>query len=161
MKKYFQVAFLILLGTLLVLCLSSCSSSPTSEEQTKADPAEPVAPAAPAAPPAAAGNGGWLSGIPEAIPQFTHGVFSSQSEKIDYPTQTLYTLYYDKVTIENVREYMGKLKEKGFTLVEDSNVKPGNLTAFGETGAGAGKIGCHLEFQSSGNLDLRITVFKQ
>jgi len=47
--------------------------------------------------------------MPDVIPRFTHGVFSNQSEKIDYPTQTLYSLYYDKVTMENAREYLNKL----------------------------------------------------
>lgn len=155
MKRCCQSAFLILFGTLLVLCLSSCSPSPSTKEQTNASPGEPTAV------PAATGSGGWLSGMPEVIPPFTHGVFSNQSDKIDYPTQTLFSLYYDKVKMENAREYLGKLKDKGFSVEEDKNVKPGNLTAFGSLGEGAGKIGYLFELQAEGSVDLQFTIFKK
>jgi hypothetical protein len=157
MKKCYRSAFLILLGILLILCLSSCGPSPSTKEETNASPGEPAAAAAPAA----TGSGGWLSGMPEAIPPFTHGVFSSQSEKVDYPTQTLYSLYYDKVKMEDAREYLGKLKGTGFSLEEDTNVKPGNLSAFGSKGEGAGKIAYQLQLQPAGSVDLSFTVFKK
>jgi hypothetical protein len=157
MKKYYQSAFLTLLGTLLVLCLSSCSPSPSTKEQTNASPGEPPAVAAPAA----TGSGGWLSGMPAVIPPFTHGVFSNQSEKIDYPTQALYSLYYDKVTMGNAREYLSKLKEKGFSVEEDKNVKPGDLSAIGSIGEGAGKIGYVFSLQADGHVDLHFTIFKK
>lgn len=99
--------------------------------------------------------------MPEVISPFTNGTFSNQSEKIDYPTQTLYTLYYEKVTIDNAREYLKKLTEKGFSLEEDKNVKPGNFSAFGARGEGAGNIGYQLELQPSGHVDLSFTVFKK
>jgi hypothetical protein len=157
MKRCYRSAFLILLGTLLVLCLSSCSPSPSTKEQTNASPGETTAVTAPAA----TGSGGWLSGIPEVIPPFAHGVFSNQSEKIDYPTQTLYSLYYDEVTMGNAREYLGKLKEKGFSVEEDKNVKPGSLSAFGSTGEGAGKIGYGFDLQTDGHVDLQFTIYKK
>jgi len=157
MKKYYPSAFLILLGTLLVLCLSSCSPSPSTKEQPNANPGEPAAVNVPAAP----GSGGWLSGMPEVIPPFTHGIFSNQSEKIDYPTQTLYSLYYENVTIENAREYLGKLKEKGFSVEEDKNVRPGDLSAVGSNGEGAGKIGYVFSLQAGGHVDLHFTEHKK
>lgn len=157
MKKCRQSARLILLGTLLASCLSSCSSSPATKEQTSASPGESTA----ATVPAATRSGGWLSGMPEVIPPFTHGVFSNQSEKIDYPTQTLYSLYYDKVTMENAREYLSKLQEKGFSVEEDKNVKLGNLSAIGSTGEGAGRIGYVFGLQADGHVDLQFTAFKK
>ena len=157
MKKYYQSAFPILFGALLVLCLSSCSPSPSTKEQTNASPGEPTAVTVPAA----TGSGGWLSGMPEVIPPFTHGLFSNQSEKIDYPTQTLYSLYYEKVTMENAREYLSKLKEKGFSVEEDKNVKPGDLSAIGSIGEGAGKIGYVFGLQANGHVDLQFTAHKK
>ena len=157
MKKCFRSAFLILLGTFLVLCLSSCSPSPSTNEQTNASPGEPK----PVPVPAAADNGGWLNGMPKVIPPFTHGVFSKQSEQIDYPTQTLYSLYYDNVTMENAREYLTKLKENGFSVEEGANVKPGNLSALGSLGEGAGKIGYLFGLQADGHVDLSFKIFKQ
>jgi len=152
-----QSACLTLSGTLLVLCLSSCSPSPATKEQTSASPGESAAVTVPAA----TASGGWLSGIPEVVPRFTHGVFSDQSEKLDYPTQTLYSLYYEKVTMENAREYLSKLKEKGFSVEEDTNAKPGSLSATGSTGEGPGRIGYTLGLQADGNVDLRFIVFKK
>jgi hypothetical protein len=157
MKKCCQSAFLILFGTLLVLCLSSCSPSSSTKEQTNASPGEPTAVTVPAA----TGSGGWLSGMPEVIPPFTHGVFSNQSEKIDYPTQTLCSLYYEKVTTENARDYLSKLGEKGFSVEEDKNVKPGNLSAFGSMGEGAAKIVYGFDLQADGHVDLHFTIFKK
>ncbi len=157
MKTCGQSACPILLGTLLVLCLGSCSPSPATKEQTSASPGESTAVTAPAA----TGSGGWLSGMPEVIPPFTHGVFSNQSEKIDYPTQTLYSLYYDKVTMDNAREYLAKLKEKGFSVEEDKNVKPGNLSAIGSAGEGAGRIGYVFGLQADGHVDLQFTASKK
>jgi hypothetical protein len=157
MKKYFRSAYLILLGTLLALCLSSCSPSPSTQEKTNASPGEPK----PVTAQTTADNGGWLSGMPETIPPFTHGIFDKQSEKIDYPTQTLFSLYYDKVTIENAREYMAKLKEKGFSVEEDNNVKPGNFIAQGLKGEGAGKIFYSFDLQADGHVDLRFKIFKE
>ena len=157
MKRCFRSTYLILLGTLLVLCLSSCSTSPSTQEKTDASPGEPK----PVTAPTAADNGGWLSGMPETIPPFTHGVFDKQSEKIDYPTQTLYSLYYENVTMENAREYMAKLKGKGFSVEEDNNVKPGYFSAQGLKGEGAGKIWYIFELQANGHVDLRLKIFKE
>jgi hypothetical protein len=157
MKKYSQSAFMILLGTILVVCLSSCSPSLSTKEQTNPSPGEPT----PVSVPATADNGGWLSGIPEIIPPFTHGVFNKQSEKIDYATQTLYSLYYENVTMENAREYMAKLKGKGFSVEEDNNVKPGDFSAQGSKGEGAGKIWYLFELQANGHVDLQIKIFKE
>ena len=99
--------------------------------------------------------------MPEVIPPFTHGVFSNQSETIDYPTQTVYSLYYDKVTMENAREYLSKLKEKGFSVQEDTNAKPGNLSAAGSRGEGPGRIGYVFGLQADGNVGLQFVAFKK
>ena len=157
MKDCCQSACRILLGPFLVLCLSSCSPSPATQEQTSASPGES---AAVTVPPATA-SGGSLSGMPEVIPPFTHGVFSSQSETIEYPTQTVYSLYYDKVTMENARAYLSRLKEKGFSVEEDGNAKPGNLSAAGSTGEGPGRIGYVFGLQADGHVDLQFTAFKK
>jgi hypothetical protein len=157
MKECRQSACLILSGTFLVLCLSSCSPAPVTQEQTSASPGESAAVAVPAA----TASGGWLSGMPEVIPPFTHGMFSNQSETIDYPTQTVYSLYYDKVTMEHAREYLNKLKEKGFSVEEDKNAKPGNLSASGLTGEGPGRIGYVFGLQADGHVDLQFTAFKK
>lgn len=157
MKTHSHSAFLILLGTILVMCLSACRPSPSTQEQTAASPESST----PAGVPATADHGGWLSGIPEIVPPFTHGAFSTQSEKIDYPTQTLYSLYFENVTIDNAREYMAKLKERGFSVEEDDNVKPGEFSAQGLKGEGAGKIWYRFALQANGHVDLRLTIFKE
>jgi hypothetical protein len=156
MREDRQSAFRILLGTILVVCLSSCSPSPSTKEQTTPGPEEPT----PVNVPATADTGGWMSGIPEVIPPFTHGLFSTQSEKVDYPTQTLYSLYYENVTIEHAREYMDTLKGKGFSVEEDNNVRPGDFSAQGSKGEGAGKIWYSFGLQANGHVDLQFKIFK-
>jgi hypothetical protein len=156
MKKYFQWAFLFLLGTILSINIISCSRSSDKKEQTNTTTGD----SKPADVPATGNSGGWLSGMPGTIPPFTHGVFSTQSEKIDFPTQTMYSLYYEKVTMENARQYLAKLKEKGFKVEEDANVSPGDLSAIGSLGKGAGRIGYSFSLQSNGHVDLHFTIFK-
>jgi hypothetical protein len=142
----------------LVVFLVSCGSKPAPESAGGAGPAASTT-QAPVAPPAG-GTGGWLEGIPEVMPHFTYGTFDSkQSSKVDFGDQTMYNLYYNGVTPENVREYLGKLKASGFRA-EEENANPGDISAAGNLGKGPGRIGFTLHFQSNGHVDLGIGVTK-
>jgi hypothetical protein len=44
---------------------------------------------------------------------------------------------------------------------EDKNVKPGNLSAIGSNGEGAGKIGYGFDLQADGHVDLHFKIFKK
>ena len=146
----------------LVVFLVSCGSKPTPEPAGGAAAKGPAASAtqAPVAPPAG-GAGGWLEGIPEVMPQFTYGTFDSkQSAKVNLGDQTMYNLYYNGVTPENVREYLGRLKAKGFR-VEESKANPGDIAAGGNLGQGPGRIGFDMHFEAKGHVDLGVTVVKK
>jgi hypothetical protein len=146
----------------LVVFLVSCGSKPAPESAGGAAAKGPAASTtqAPVAPPAG-GTGGWLEGIPEVMPHFTYGTFDSkQSSKVDFGDQTMYNLYYNGVTPENVREYLGKLRASGFRA-EEENANPGDISAAGDLHQGPGKIGFSLHFEAKGHVDLGITVVKK
>jgi hypothetical protein len=153
------VSVFALLGILagVTMFLLSCSSKP-SPESAGPNPS-PTVTAVPEAKPAAAGKGGWMEGIPEAVPPFTYGAYSSQSAKADMGNQTMYNLYYESVTLENGKEYLSQLREKGFK-VDEETANPGELSAGAELRQGKGKIGISFGFQKSGHVDLTINVIK-
>jgi hypothetical protein len=149
--------------TALVISLLSCSSKPSQELAGGAagkGPAQSTA-QAPEAKPAEGGKGGWLEGIPDVVPPFTYGTFNStESRKNDFGNQTMYTLYYNGVSLENAREYLGKLKANGFR-VEEETAREGEIAASGELRQGKGKIGFSLGRQKSGHVDFTINVVKK
>ena len=100
-----------------------------------------------------------MEGIPEAVPPFTHGTFSSQSEKVEVTNHTIYSLYYESVTMENAKEYLAKLREKGFK-VDEENARAGELAAGAQLRQGKGMIGLSFGFQANGHVDLTINVAK-
>ena len=153
------VSALALIGILaaVTMGLISCGSKP-SPESTGQTPSQ-AATTAPEAKPATAGKGGWMEGIPEVVPPFTYGTFSSQSYKADMGNQTMYNLYYESVTLENAKEYLSKLREKGFK-VDEETARPGEISAGAELRQGKGKIGISFGFQKNGHVDLTINVVK-
>jgi len=157
LRRVSQMAGIAVLMTLVVF-LISCGSKSVPESAGGAAAKAPAASTAlaPVAPPAG-GTGGWLEGIPEAMPPFTYGTFSKQSAKVQLGDQTMYNLYYDGVTPENFREYLGKLKAKGFR-VEESKANPGDIAAGGNLGQGPGRIGFDMHFEAKGHVDIGVTV---
>ena len=154
-----HVSAFALIGILaaITMCLVSCGSKPSPESAGQAQ--SPAAATAPEAKPAAAGKGGWMEGIPEVVPPFTYGTFSSESNKAEMSTQTTYSLYYESVTMENGQEYLSKLREKGFKVDEDK-VRAGELAAGAQLRQGKGMIGLSFGLQKSGHVDLTINVVK-
>lgn len=150
---------LALLGILaaVTMCLISCGSKPSQESAGQVQ--SHAATTAPEAKPAAAGKGGWMEGIPEVVPPFTYGTFSSQSAKADMGNQTMYNLYYESVTLESGKEYLSKLREKGFKM-DEQTARPGEISAGGSLRQGKGMIGIEFQFQTSGHVDLTINVVK-
>ena len=100
-----------------------------------------------------------MEGIPEVVPPFTYGTYSSQSSKADMGNQTIYSLYYESVTLENGKEYLSQLREKGFK-VDEEKASPGEIAAGAELRQGKGKIGISFGVQTSGHVDLTINVVK-
>jgi hypothetical protein len=100
-----------------------------------------------------------MEGIPEAVPPFTYGTYSSQSSKADIGNQTIYSLYYESVTLENAKAYLSQLREKGFK-VDEEKARPGEIAAGAELRQGKGKIGMSFGFQTNGHVDLTINVIK-
>jgi hypothetical protein len=158
MKKDSRAAVLVLFLAVLPFCLISCSPSPSTQGEPAAVPAE-TTPAA--STPAPESSGGWPKGIPGIIPPFTFGVSGTQDEPLELPTQTVCTLGYDKVTMENVREYLARLKEKGFSMEENKSVKAGEFSAIGLLSQGERVIASYtLNLQGSW-LDLRFVIYKK
>jgi hypothetical protein len=158
MKPRFVSAFAligILAGT--TMCLVSCASKPSQESAGQAQ--SPAATTAPEAKPTAAGKGGWMDGIPEVVPPFTAGTYSSESYKADAANQTVYNLYYESVTMENGKEYLAKLREKGFK-VDEEKARAGEIAASAQLRQGKGMIGLSFGLQTNGHVDLTINVVK-
>ncbi len=131
---------ILLLG--MTFLMNSCSQPAADQEASVAvSPGNAVA--AESVPPPSEGAGGWMDGMPEIIPPFTYGTFSSQSNKFESANGTMYSLYYENVTMEEAREYLGQLKETGFSVNEE-NGNPGELSASGGLRQGEGNIGYSL-----------------
>ena len=73
--------------------------------------------------------------------------------------QTIYSLYYTSVTLENGKEYLSKLRDKGFK-VDEENARAGDLAAAAELRQGKGKIGIAFSVHAGGQVDLGINVIK-
>ncbi len=144
--------------------LASCGSSGTKGEaepektQASAEPSK-----APEAQTAPAGNGGWLEGIPATVPPFTYGTFDAKESSAftgASGNSTMYSLYYEGVTPEQVGEYAAKLKAAGFQ-VQEENARPGDMNISGFLPQGEGRIGFSLGLQGNGHVDLTFNVVKK
>lgn len=145
--------------------LAALALGPACQEKTSQPaPASAAETAGPPASPAQApggGNGGWLEGIPPVVPVFAYGAMSSESYKAPVGKNPTFLLYYEGVTLEQAREYSGKLKAAGFEVTEDTSVRPGDFSAFGHLPQGEGRIGFNIGFQASGHVDLTITLIEK
>jgi hypothetical protein len=165
-----SIAARTIAGVFLACCIASCGlksePTPASDEKpgaaTSTAAAKPAAkPAAtPAAKPAPGGQGGWMDGIPAVVPRFTYGTMKPDSYKATPGENVMYSLYYEGVTVEQAKEYVGKLKAAGFKVMED-NTRPGDFSASGGLPQGAGRIGFSLSRQSSGHVDYTLNVIKK
>jgi len=137
--------------------MTYCSQSPSAtEEVEQITPAETPQSAAPSP----GGSGGWLEGIPEIVPPFTHGDFSTESYRVATNGRVVYSLYYEKVTMEEAREYTDLLREKGFSVNEE-NVPAGYFSASGSLKQGEGTIGYSFSLQDSGHVDLHLNIVEK
>ena len=104
------------------------------------------------------GSGGWMDGIPASVPKFEHGTFDKeQSSKVEAGSQTIYSLYYEGVSKQDVEGYLEKLKAAGFSITPD-NVSQG-VSAAGELKKGDQKtIGLSISQQDNGHVDYTINV---
>jgi hypothetical protein len=161
-----SIAARTIAGAFLACCIASCGlkSEPTPAADEKPGAAANTAAAKPAAKPAAkaapGGQGGWMDGIPAVVPRFTYGTMKPDSYKASPGENVMYSLYYEGVTVEQAREYVGKLKTAGFKVVEE-NAQPGDFSASGGLPQGAGRIGFSLSRQSSGHVDYTLNVIKK
>jgi hypothetical protein len=146
-----------------VLLLAACTSNPappaasdsTSGSTSTSAPAEDSGAKS-------GGSGGWLDGIPASVPPFTYGTLDSdQSSKAAVGDSTMYSMYYEGVTKENITEYLEKLKAAGFKIDLDSAVEAGNVSAAGELKKGDAKLmGLSISLQSGGHVDYTLNVSK-
>ena len=83
---------ILLLGTTFLM--NSCSQ-PAADQEAAAAVSPGNAVAAESVPPPSEGAGGWMDGMPEIIPPFSYGTFSSQSYKFESANGTIYSLYYE------------------------------------------------------------------
>ena len=104
------------------------------------------------------GSGGWMDGIPATVPKFEHGTFDKeQSSKVEAGPQTIYSLYYEGVSKQDVEGYLERLKAAGFSITSD-NVSQG-VSAAGELKNGGQKIvGLSISQQDNGHVDYTINV---
>jgi hypothetical protein len=160
------ICFLLAAGMFgLVSCGSSATKGTAEPEKTQAsaDASSQAAAKAPEAQVAPAGNGGWLEGIPATVPPFTYGTFDAKESSAftgDSGNSTMYSLYYEGVTLEQVEEYAVQLKAAGFQ-VQEENARPGDKNISGFLPQGEGRIGFSLGFQASGHVDLTFNVVKK
>lgn len=151
----------VLLGC-TVLLLAACTTNPTTPAASESTGGSTTTEAPAENSSAKGGSGGWLDGIPASVPPFTYGSYDSdQSSKIEAGENTVYNMYYEGVTKENVTEYLDKLKAAGFTINNDTNVAEGDMSAFGELKKGDVKLmGLSVNLQSNGHVDYTITASK-
>ncbi len=144
----------------LVSCGSSGAKGGAEPEKTQASTEPSKAPEAQTAP---AGNGGWLEGIPATVPPFTYGTFDAKQSSAftgASGNSTMYSLYYEGVTLEQAGEYAAKLKAAGFQ-VQEENARPGDMNVAGFLPQGEGRIGFSIGFQDGGHVDLTFNVVKK
>lgn len=144
----------------LVSCGSSGTKGRGEPEKTQASTEPSKAPEAQTAP---AGNGGWLEGIPATVPPFTYGTFDVKESSAftgASGNSTMYSLYYEGVTLEQAGEYTAKLKAAGFQVQEENN-RTGDMNISGFLPQGEGRIGFSFGFQDSGHVDLTFNVVKK
>jgi hypothetical protein len=151
------LAVIALIG--LLITVSACKneappSAPAGENQKTSNAPAPAPQAVPG------GKGGWLEGIPPVVPVFTYGTMKSDSYKGPEGNKQSYYLYYEGVTLEQVKEYMAKTKAAGFQVTEAPTSRPGELSGFGNLAQGEGSIGYTIGYQP-GHLDLAVTVVKK
>lgn len=146
----------------LTSCSPSGSKGPTDRARTQAgaDAASAPASAEPKAS-AAPGAGGWMEGIPEAVPPVSFGTFDSdQSYKGPEGNSTMYSLYYEGVTPEQAKRYTAKLTAAGFQIEEES-AQPGEMSLHGFLPRGEGRIGFSFSLQANGHVDYTLNIIKK
>ncbi|MDO8962934.1 MAG: hypothetical protein Q7W30_00400 [Coriobacteriia bacterium] len=145
----------VLLVGCLVLVLAGCTpAAPPAGGTAGTEPAAST----PAEQPAVSGGGGWLDGIPATVPKFEYGTFDNkQSSSMKAGEQTIYSLYYEGTTKEDVAAYIEKLKAAGFEVTSDPAST--GLSAAGELKKGEEKlIGLSISWQDGGHVDYTINV---
>lgn len=152
-----------------IFVLASCGSSDTKgaaepeKTQASVDTSAQAVAKAPEAQTAPAGNGGWLEGIPATVPPFIYGTFDAKESSAftgASGNSTMYSLYYEGVTLDQAGDYAAKLKAAGFQ-VQEENARPGDMNISGFLPQGEGRIGFSLGFQESGHVDLTFNVVKK
>jgi hypothetical protein len=156
-RSLFVLTGIALIGLLIIISACKNEAPPSAPAVDNQKTSNAPAPAPQTAP---GGKGGWLEGIPPAVPVFAYGKMKSDSYKGPEGNKQSYYLYYEGVTIEQVREYMGKTKAAGFQVTEAPTSRPGELSAFGNLPQGEGSIGYTIGYQP-GHLDLSVTVVKK
>ncbi|MHB8093867.1 MAG: hypothetical protein ACYDH0_02905 [Candidatus Aminicenantales bacterium] len=155
--------------TFVLFAITSCGS-PGSKESGVPEKAQAAADSAVATTPKAIeaearlnGDGGWMEGIPATVPPFAYGTFDSKESSAftgASGNSTMYSLYYDGVTLEQAADYAAKLKAAGFQISEE-NAHQGDMSVSGFLPQGEGRLGFSISFQSSGHVDLHINVIKK
>jgi hypothetical protein len=147
-----QVLVILGICALVVGCAQTGGSGGGSQTGQAAEPAATAPQAAPG------GSGGWMDGIPANVPKFEYGTFDSeQSSKIEAGEQTIYSLYYEGVSKQDVEGYLEKLKSAGFTITtEDADQ---GLSAAGELMKGDQKVvGLSISLQEGGHVDYTLNI---
>jgi hypothetical protein len=144
---------LFILGICALIAGCAQTGGPAGQSQA-GQAAQPAA----SQPANSGGSGGWIDGIPASVPKFEYGTFDkAQSSKVEAGPQTIYSLYYEGVSKQDVEGYLEKLKAAGFNITPD-NVSQG-VSAAGELKKGDQKvIGLSISQQDSGHVDYTINV---
>jgi hypothetical protein len=150
-----------LLGRVLVIlgiCAFAVGCAQTGGSAGGSQTGQAAEPAAAAPQAASVGSGGWMDGIPASVPKFEYGTFDSeQSSKFQAGDQTIYSLYYEGVSKQNVEAYLETLKSAGFGITTDSASQ--GVSAAGELMKGGQKvIGLSISQQDGGHVDYTINV---
>jgi hypothetical protein len=99
-----------------------------------------------------------MEGIPASVTKFEYGTFDSeQSSKMEAGSQTIYSLYYDGVSKQDVEAYLEKLKAAGFGITSENSDQ--GVSAAGELMKGDQKVvGLTISWQDGGHVDYTINA---
>jgi len=149
-----------MLAGVLLFAVVGCTDDTTTEETTSEEAVsdDAATEAEDAGDDSAAGEGGWLDGIPASVPPFAYGTFDKEeSSEFQAGPQTLYSLYYDDVAEADFDAYLASLEAAGLSVVPE-NVNDG-ASAYGELMDGETKVlGYVIGWQTNGHVDYTITV---
>lgn len=150
----------VMLAGVLLFAVAGCTDDTTEPETTSEEAAsdDAATETGGAGDESAAGEGGWLDGIPATVPQFPYGIFDEEeSSEFQAGPQTLYSLYYDEVAEADFEAYLDSLEAAGLSVVPE-NVTDG-ASAYGELVEGDNKVlGYVIAWQTNGHVDYTITV---